>query len=151
MVVIALGGAFYYRSSTTSTPSAETPVETEVSTTTTTTTEATTTESAPEAVSAAAFKSGVYSKKGAYTSPAGAEEVEVTLTLDGNTITDATFKGLATNPGSIKNQAKFSEGFKQEVVGKSIDTLALTVVNGSSLTPKGFMDAVNQIKTEARI
>ncbi|KXK09170.1 MAG: hypothetical protein UZ21_OP11001000228 [Microgenomates bacterium OLB22] len=46
-------------------------------------------------------------------------------------------------------QGLFAEGYKTQVVGKSIDELKLDVVNGSSLTPKGFEDALQKIKTEA--
>jgi 23S rRNA (uracil1939-C5)-methyltransferase len=37
-----------------------------------------------------------------------------------------------------------------QVVGKNIEELNLTVVNGSSLTPKGFMDALAKIKVDAQ-
>jgi hypothetical protein len=46
-------------------------------------------------------------------------------------------------------QGKFKEGFEEAVVGKPLDEIALTVVNGSSLTPKGFMDALTKVKLEA--
>ncbi len=36
------------------------------------------------------------------------------------------------------------------VVGKKIDEVQLTKVAGSSLTPKGFMDALEKVKTEAK-
>jgi uncharacterized protein with FMN-binding domain len=109
---------------------------------------ATSSESAM-APSAAAYKDGTFAATGGYQSPAGPETVDVSLTLKNGTITDATFKGNATGPMSIKNQGKFAAGFKEQVVGKSIDSLSLGVVNGSSLTPKGFMDAVEKIKAEA--
>ncbi len=96
------------------------------------------------------YKDGTYSATGNYTSPAGGEEVSVGITLVNNIVTDATFTGKATNPGSIFNQGHFKEGFKEKVVGKSIDDISLTVVNGSSLTPKGFMDALAKIKAEAK-
>jgi hypothetical protein len=36
------------------------------------------------------------------------------------------------------------------VVGKNISELQLTKVSGSSLTPQGFMDALEKIKAEAQ-
>ncbi|MFM2357956.1 MAG: hypothetical protein RJA61_693 [Candidatus Parcubacteria bacterium] len=92
---------------------------------------------------------GTYSSTGIYTSPAGTEEIFVTLVIKNDTVSSGTFEGKATHPTSKKLQGQFSEGFSQAVVGKSIDSLSLTVVNGSSLTPKGFMDALSKIKTQA--
>lgn len=103
------------------------------------------------AVTGSVYKDGSYQAAGTYTSPAGKETVSVSLTLNNDVITAATFKGDATNPASVNWQGKFSEGFSQVVVGKKIQDLSLTVVNGSSLTPKGFMDAVAKITTEAKI
>lgn len=97
------------------------------------------------------YKDGTYQATGKYASPAGMETVNISLTLTGDTVTAATFKGDATNPGSINWQGKFSEGFSQAVVGKDIDSLSLSIVNGSSLTPKGFADALVKIKAEAKI
>lgn len=103
-----------------------------------------------DAMMAADYKDGTYSAVGVYRSPAGGEQVDVTLTLKDGVVTDATFQGEATNPKSVMLQGKFGEGFKEEVVGKNIDELSLSVVNGSSLTPLGFMDAVEKIKAEAK-
>jgi len=138
VVIAALGGAFYYRTSR------EEAMVPETSQTTTETTMESTVE-------ASTYADGTYTKTGTYTSPAGAESVRVSVTLENGIVTASTFTGEATNPGSVFNQQKFAEGFESKVVGKPIDGIALTVVNGSSLTPKGFMNALNQIKAEARI
>lgn len=95
------------------------------------------------------YQDGTYSATGHYTSPAGAESVEVTLTLKDGVVTDAQFTGNATHPASKKWQGNFAAGFKDQVVGKKLDEIKLGVVNGSSLAPKGFMDAVAQVKAEA--
>ncbi len=95
------------------------------------------------------YEDGIYAAAGNYTSPAGAESVDITVTLQNGIITDATFNGHATHPASIKWQGNFAAGFKEEVVGKSIDSVSLGVVNGSSLAPKGFMDALQKIKNGA--
>ncbi len=98
-----------------------------------------------------AYKNGSYTQTGTYKSPAGNEEVEISLMIENDIVKGASFKGMATNPGSVNNQGKFAKGFEAEVVGKSIDSIALGVVNGSSLTPKGFMDALGKIKAEAKV
>lgn len=97
------------------------------------------------------YADGTYSALGSYISPAGEENVYVTLVLEGNLIKDASVEVRAENPGSKMMQEAFAAGFKTEVVGKNIDEVSLVVVNGSSLTPKGFMDALSKIKMEARV
>ncbi len=99
---------------------------------------------------ASAYKDGEYTATGTYTSPAQQEELEIAITLADGIVTDAEFTGKATHQVSQKLQGQFAEGFKEEVVGKSIDEINLTVVNGSSLTPKGFMDALEKVKKEAQ-
>lgn len=95
------------------------------------------------------YKDGTYTADGSYKSPAGEETITVSVTLTNDVVTDATFEGTAKNPGSVANQKKFADGFKQLVVGKPIDSISLTVVNGASLVPMGFMDALGKIKTQA--
>lgn len=89
-----------------------------------------------------------YSATGNYTSPAGPEELGVTLTIDKGIVTDATVEPKATNEFSKKWQGVFQSNFKPLVVGKDIATLKLNAVSGSSLAPKGFNDAVEKIKAQ---
>lgn len=96
-----------------------------------------------------AYNDGTYAADGFYRSPAGAEEIHVSLTLNDDIVTAVNVEGTATNPKSKMMQGQFIAGINAQVVGKPIDSLSLGVVNGSSLTPKGFMDAVAKIKTEA--
>lgn len=95
------------------------------------------------------YKDGTYHAVGDYSSPAGGENVDITLVIKNDTVVSASFIGTASNPASIKFQELFKAGFDQYVVGKNIDSLKLQVVNGSSLTPKGFMEALKKIKAEA--
>lgn len=96
------------------------------------------------------YRDGTYSADGVYRSPAGGESVHVSVTLKDDTITDATFVGDATHEKSIKMQAAFAEGYADQVVGRSIDDVSVGVVNGSSLTGGGFMEALEKIKTDAK-
>lgn len=95
------------------------------------------------------YADGTYTKTGTYVSPAGKEEIEISLTIADDVVTAVAFTGFATNPGSVNNQKKFNDGIEAAVVGKPIDSINLTVVNGSSLTPAGFMDALELIKADA--
>lgn len=97
----------------------------------------------------ASYTDGIYEATGNYRSPAGEEEIEISIELEDGMVIAATFEGKTEHPTSAKLQGMFSEGFEAEVVGKSLDEISLTVVNGSSLTPKGFMDALEKIKADA--
>jgi hypothetical protein len=96
------------------------------------------------------YKDGKYSAVGNYTSPGGAEELGVTLTITKGIVTDSEVEVKATRPMSKMKQTDFSEHYKPQVIGKNIDEISLTKVSGSSLSPKGFNDAVEKIKTEAK-
>lgn len=103
----------------------------------------------PSAVSAS-YKDGEYSVVGNYISPGGAEEIGVKLTLKDNVITEAVIEPKATRPISKKMQELVAKDFKPMVIGKNIDEVTLDKVSGSSLTPKGFNDAIAKIKTQAQ-
>jgi len=96
------------------------------------------------------YKDGSYSFVGQYTSPAGPEEIAVSLVLKDDVVVDATVVSKATHEISKKMQGLFVGGFKTQVVGKKIDDVVLDKVSGSSLTPKGWNDAVAKIKAVAK-
>ena len=104
----------------------------------------------PVAITNASYKNGNYSAIGDYISPGGAEQVGVTLTLTDDIITDVNFEVKAERPVSLKRQEAFAADYKQFVVGKKINEVELTKVSGSSLTSKGFNDALAKIKAEAK-
>ncbi|HVT74902.1 MAG TPA: hypothetical protein VHD69_00565 [Candidatus Paceibacterota bacterium] len=106
-------------------------------------------ESPIDAPKAMKYKDGTYTARGTYQSPAGLESIDVTLTLKGDVVTDASVVSHATIAQSINFQGKFISGFKALVVGQDIDSIKLDKVSGSSLTPKGFNSAVTEIKAEA--
>jgi major membrane immunogen (membrane-anchored lipoprotein) len=87
---------------------------------------------------------------GNYDSPAGPEQINVSLTLKGGMIQDATYQGTAQFGRSQQYQDAFGQGYRDQVIGKPIDQLSLNVVNGASLTTGGFLNAVDQIKTQAK-
>lgn len=99
---------------------------------------------------ASAYKDGTYTAVGDYVSPGGPEQVEVTLTIKDGVVTDSVFKHLAERPISLQMQENFAAGYKEYVIGKKLDEVEVGKVSGSSLTPKGFNDAVAKIKVEAK-
>ncbi len=136
IALIAFGGYKYMNKS------AEVKVPVDTTQTTTTTTET--------PVQASVYKDGSYSAVGAYTAPSGEESIGVSLTLAGDVVKDVSVIAKATNEDSQKYQSKFISGYKTMVVGKKISDISLSKVSGSSLTPKGFNDALAQIKTQAK-
>lgn len=96
------------------------------------------------------YKNGTYSATGNYVSPGGSRDVDVTITIQDGKITKSEFVGKATDPTSKRFQTEFADNYKTLVVGKNIDEVMLTKVSGSSLTPKGFDDALAKIKTQAK-
>lgn len=99
---------------------------------------------------AAMYKDGSYTVVGKYNSPAGPEAINVTVTLEDGVVTDVQYAGTAEHVASKKWQKAFGEGFQTLVQGKKLDEIQLVTVSGSSLTPAGFMDALAQVKTQAK-
>lgn len=99
---------------------------------------------------ASAYKDGTYTAVGNYTSPGGQEELGVTLTVASGIVTASEVEVKATRPISKERQTDFAENYESQVVGINIDEISLGKVSGSSLSPKGFNDAVEKIKTQAQ-
>jgi uncharacterized protein with FMN-binding domain len=95
------------------------------------------------------YADGTYTETGNYQSPNGTEQVDVTLTLKSNTITDVSVVGFGESPNSKQFQGEFINGIAAEVVGINIDELSVDKVAGSSLTSDGFNSAVEAIKADA--
>lgn len=104
----------------------------------------------PDTATMGMYQDGEYMAVGSYTSPGGGETIDVTLTLQDNIVTAVEVTPNAKLPISKKYQGQFIEGYKELVLGKNIDEVELDVVSGSSLTPIGFENALEQIKAEAQ-
>lgn len=86
-----------------------------------------------------------------YKSPAGKEEVGLTLLLDKNgVIMDAIVDTRSKNEISIKRQTAFKNALPAVVKGKKLADLGkLDRVGGSSLTTNAFNDALATLKSQA--
>ncbi len=104
-----------------------------------------------ENTTASHYKSGTYTATGSYISPGGTEQIEVSITLDGDIIKDTSVNPRPASTTSPIYQGEFARGYKVMVIGKDIDDVKLSRVSGSSLTSRGFHDALNQIKNQAKI
>lgn len=101
------------------------------------------------ATSGAPYADGTYTASGSYVSPHGPETVDVTVTLESDTVTSVEVVGHGDNPDSQRYQGFFIDGIAAEVVGKSLDDISVDKVGGSSLTSGGFEAALAEIKAEA--
>lgn len=137
IIIIAVVAVYASTNNSTSTP-AQTNQESQV-----------TTQPATDEASAE-YKDGIYSAQGSYVSPGGPREIGLTITLENGMVTDTTFEGNAEDPQSKRFQGEFGDNYAPLIVGKDIDDVELTKVSGSSLTPKGFTDALEKIKTQAQ-
>lgn len=97
------------------------------------------------------YEDGTYTVNGSYSSPAGPESLGVTVTLKDDVITAVSVEPKATNPASVNWQNTFAANYTASVIGKKIEDVQLGKISGSSLTPKGFNDAINKIQAEAEI
>lgn len=97
------------------------------------------------------YNDGTYSSNAGYDSPGGTEFIAVTLTLKNGVVTDSNVVTTGNNQTGKYYQANFVAGYKSQVVGRSIAGLNLSRVSGSSLTPNGFNDAVDKIKSQSKV
>jgi len=96
------------------------------------------------------FKNGEYTATGTYLTPGGQKEVELTVILEDNIVTNSAFVGKATDPASQRFQKEFGDNYSALVVGKNISEVKLSKVSGSSLTSGGFNEALAKIKLAAQ-
>lgn len=89
-----------------------------------------------------------YNVVGTYSSPAGPEEIGIQLNLVDGTVQSVSVDLKAEHPVSKGYQEQFAEGIGELAIGQPIDSLNVGIVNGSSLTPDGFNNAVEQIVAE---
>ncbi|WP_258059047.1 FMN-binding protein [Arthrobacter sp. B1805] len=108
---------------------------------------------APTAAAASdqTYTDGTYTQTGSYQSPAGPEEVGVTITLEADVVTAVEVEPMPDNPTTTMYQERFAGGISDAIVGKKLDELAVDKVAGSSLTSGGFNEATGKIKSEAQI
>ncbi len=100
---------------------------------------------------AANYKDGVYTATGSYMSPGGPDEIDVTVTLANNVVTEVVSVAKPGDDVSKKYMKMFTDDYKTLVIGKNISEVKLDKVSGSSLTSIGFNDAISKIRSQAKI
>jgi hypothetical protein len=106
---------------------------------------------AEEEPEASVYADGSYTQSASYQSPAGAESLSVTLTLEDDEISAVSIGVNGISDVSEGYQNLFAGEIGNIVVGKNLEELdAVGAVMGSSLSPGGFNQAVAAIKTAAK-
>lgn len=84
-----------------------------------------------------------------YTTPARiTHDIAVTLTMDGDLVTDV-FVNFDNGKGPANDyQKRFESSYKTAVIGQKLSNLSLSRVGGASLTSGGFNEAVAKIKAQ---
>jgi uncharacterized protein with FMN-binding domain len=93
------------------------------------------------------YTDGQYSVTGDYA--AGKKNIIVKVSLESDKITAVEVTPTATIRISLGLQKKFALAIAAEVVGKSLDDVVLDKLAGSSLTTKGWNDAIDKVKQRA--
>jgi len=76
----------------------------------------------------------------------------VSLTLSNDKITSVSIDSSNIYSGtSLEYTQRFSRGIKSAVVGKNIGSVQVGRISGASLTPMGFNNALDTIKTVAKV
>ncbi len=84
-----------------------------------------------------------------YSTPARVtHDIAVTLTLEGDVVTDAIVNYDNGKGPANDHQKRFESAYKTEVIGKKLSEVSLARVGGASLTSGGFNEAVAQIKSQ---
>jgi uncharacterized protein with FMN-binding domain len=96
------------------------------------------------------YKDGTYTADGTYVSPGGQEEIAVTVTVKSNLITAVNVKSVMADSEAAEYQSRFASGISSLAIGKSLATLSVTNVAGSSLTSQGFNAALATIRSNAQ-
>ena len=112
------------------------------------------TAATPDATSvqpADSYKDGTFTVASDYRSPGGQDSIDVTLTLTGSVVTDATLQEHPSNPKSQEYQDAFAAAYRPLVVGKRLNQIQLDRVSGASLTTGAFNNAIAQIETQTKL
>jgi len=110
----------------------------------------TTVETETSSSDASSYADGTYTATGSYSTPGGRESIDLTVTIAGGVITSTSLVENAGGGEAKAYQDDFAAGYKTLVVGKSVDSVSLSRVSGSSLTSNGFNAALDQIKSDAK-
>jgi len=83
----------------------------------------------------------------AYTVPRRiVHDIQVSLTLDGTTITDAVIGHDGTGVGVTKSHINFDAAYEPFVIGADINEISLSRVGGATMTSDAFNEVIEEIR-----
>lgn len=97
-------------------------------------------------VVATTYKDGTYSASANY----DYANITVTVTVQNDTVTSVQNSMTGDRGQSANYTSRFKSAISGQVVGKKLSSIILDSVSGASYTTQGFMNALNQIQTQAK-
>lgn len=96
------------------------------------------------------YKDGSYKATGSYRTPESTETIDVAITVQHGVVTSSSVAQVPQDRSSEYYQKDFANNYKTFVEGRSLDSINLNRVSGSSLTSGGFNKALAEIKKQAK-
>jgi len=109
--------------------------------------------SSTSSVQKTAYRDGKYEASGKYSVPGNVDTLDVKVSVTNGIISEVTTSQTSSERESVRYLKSFAAGISKIVVGKNIDEISnkdVVVVNGASLTGKGFIEALENIKKQAK-
>ena len=101
-------------------------------------------------VSSSGYKDGTYTARANYSVPRGNNSISVALTLTNGVVRSV----KSTHDYNDRESGMYIDSFDSRIesiiVGRSLESIALSRVGGASLTTHGFDDALASIATQAK-
>ncbi len=95
------------------------------------------------------YKDGTYTTDETFESPDGQDEIAIRVTVKSGVVTAASVTTVNSQGQSARYQAQFESAISSVVVGKSLSSLSVSTVAGSSLASSAFNSALDTIRSEA--
>lgn len=110
----------------------------------------TATQSTVNTSTTATYNDGTYSAPGTYQTQESTVTINVSITISGGTITSSAVTSESPSKESKEYIADFIAAYKGFVEGKQLGSLQVSRIAGASLTTRGFNEALNAIRDQAK-
>jgi outer membrane biosynthesis protein TonB len=94
------------------------------------------------------YTNGTYSARKSYRTPDGTYEMNVSVTVQNDKVTDSSLSFDSRGAGSGYSK-RFTSGYQSQVIGKDLGSINLSRVSGASLTTNAYNSALADIKSQA--
>lgn len=107
---------------------------------------------AGDVVQESGYRNGTYTESLDYLGGEDhAEKITVNITIENGVVTDVKNDHVSSHPKSTEYQGQFESVIRSEIVGDNIEGISLSRVGGASDTTNAFMNALENIKDDAKI